>query len=78
MIHACGCKRGVQCARMANKVLSFEEAVRRVTSDPADFFGIKERERIAQGKAADIVVFDPSTIASGRRPERLPAAGSAW
>jgi len=60
------------------KVLSLEEAVRRMTSDPADFFGISDRGRIAPGKAADIVLFDPATIGSGGRPERirdLPGGG---
>jgi N-acyl-D-aspartate/D-glutamate deacylase len=53
------------------KVLTLEEAVRRMTSDPADFFGIKDRGRIAPGMAADIVLFDPNTVGSAGRPERL-------
>ena len=53
------------------KVLTLEEAVRRMTSDPADFFGIKDRGRIAPGQAADIVIFDPATVGSGGRPEWL-------
>jgi N-acyl-D-amino-acid deacylase len=53
------------------KVLTLEEAVRRMTSDPADFYGIKDRGRIAPGMAADIVIFDPATVGSGGRPERL-------
>jgi N-acyl-D-aspartate/D-glutamate deacylase len=60
------------------KVLSLEEAVRRMTSDPADFFGISDRGRIVPGKAADIVIFDPAAIGSGGRPERirdLPGGG---
>jgi N-acyl-D-aspartate/D-glutamate deacylase len=52
-------------------VLTLEEAVRRMTSDPADFFGIKDRGRIKPGMAADIVIFDPATVGSGGRPERL-------
>ncbi|HET9736075.1 MAG TPA: amidohydrolase family protein [Burkholderiales bacterium] len=52
------------------KVLSLEEAVRRMTSDPADFFGIKDRGRIAPDMAADLVLFDPTTVGSVGRPER--------
>jgi len=53
------------------KVLSLEEAVRRMTSDPADFFGIRDRGRIKPGLAADLVVFSPEEVSSGARPERL-------
>ena len=52
------------------KVLSLEEAVRRMTSDPADFFGIKDRGRLKPGLAADIAIFDPATVGSLGRPER--------
>jgi N-acyl-D-aspartate/D-glutamate deacylase len=52
------------------KALTLEEAVRRMTSDPADFFGIKGRGRLRPGLAADIAVFDPATVGSVGRPER--------
>ncbi|MGH7318600.1 MAG: amidohydrolase family protein, partial [Candidatus Rokuibacteriota bacterium] len=45
------------------KALSLEEGVRRITSMPADVFGIPDRGRLARGLAADLVVFDPATIA---------------
>jgi len=44
------------------KILTLEEAVRRMTSDPADFFGIRDRGRIREGLAADIAIFDPATV----------------
>ncbi len=53
-----------------HQVLSLEEGVRRLTSDPADFYGIKDRGRLQAGLAADITIFDPATVGSGNRPER--------
>ncbi|MBV1688226.1 amidohydrolase family protein [Novosphingobium sp. G106] len=46
-------------------ILSLEEGVRRITSHLADAFGLTGRGRIASGAAADLVVFDPDTIACG-------------
>jgi N-acyl-D-aspartate/D-glutamate deacylase len=51
-------------------VLTLEHAVQRMTADPADFFGIRDRGRLAPGLAADIVIFDPATVGSAPRPER--------
>ena len=42
-----------------------EQAVRALTSRPAEVFGIKDRGRLALGVPADVVVFDADTIAAG-------------
>jgi N-acyl-D-aspartate/D-glutamate deacylase len=47
-----------------------EEAVRRITSMPADVFGFADRGRLRPGLAADLVVFDAETIAAGE-PELI-------
>ena len=44
------------------QVVSLEEAVRKMTSLPADHFGFTDRGRIAVGQAADLVVFDATRI----------------
>ncbi len=44
-------------------VIPLEEAVRKLTSLPAATLRIKERGRLAPGYFADVVVFDPKTIA---------------
>jgi N-acyl-D-aspartate/D-glutamate deacylase len=44
------------------KLLSLEEAIRKMTSLPADVIGFKNRGRIQDGLPADIVLFNPETI----------------
>ena len=44
------------------KLLSLEEAIRKMTSLPADVVGFKNRGRIKNGLPADIVIFNPETI----------------
>lgn len=45
------------------QVLSLEQAVRRMTSLPAQIAGLPDRGRIATGLPADLVLFDPDGIA---------------
>ncbi len=42
--------------------LTVEEAVRKMTSLPADNLSLKDRGRLKAGAFADVVVFDPATI----------------
>jgi N-acyl-D-amino-acid deacylase len=44
------------------KVISFEEAIRRMTSLPAQKFGLYDRGLLKEGFAADIVIFDPEKV----------------
>jgi N-acyl-D-amino-acid deacylase len=47
------------------EVLSMEEAVRKLTSEPADLFGLADRGRIAPGQTGDLAIFDPKTVRCG-------------
>jgi N-acyl-D-aspartate/D-glutamate deacylase len=44
-------------------VLTLPQAVRRSSSQAAEFLGLKDRGTLATGKFADVIVFDPETIA---------------
>jgi N-acyl-D-aspartate/D-glutamate deacylase len=57
------------------KVLSLEDAVRKMTSLPAQILGLRDRGQIREGFAADLVVFDPSRVRdtnSFEKPKSYP------
>ena len=56
-------------------VISLEEAIRKMTSMPADQYNQRERGRIVEGAYADITVFDADTVqdqATYTDPHRYP------
>jgi N-acyl-D-amino-acid deacylase len=55
------------------RLLSLEEAVRKMTSLAADHMGLADRGRIQPGLAADLVLFDPNTVIDNATPQD-PAA----
>jgi len=60
------------------QVMTLERAIQRLTTEPAQFFGIPGRGQLKVGMAADIAIFDYNTVGSGKRPEMrfdLPGGG---
>jgi N-acyl-D-amino-acid deacylase len=51
------------------QAITLEHAVKRITSEPARFFGMSDRGELRAGMAADITVFDFDRIGSPERPE---------
>jgi len=60
--------------------MSIESAVKKITSDTASIWGIPDRGLLQQGYVADIVLFDPATIARGEEKyvKDVPGDGSRY
>ena len=58
-------------------VMPMERAIRKLTGEPAEVYGLADRGTLEVGKAADICVFDAETVAPGplRRLRDFPADG---
>ncbi|WP_030927962.1 N-acyl-D-amino-acid deacylase family protein [Streptomyces sp. NRRL B-24720] len=52
------------CLR-GRKLVTLEQAVKMLTDDPAQLFGLRDRGRIQEGFHADLVLFDPGRIDAG-------------
>ena len=52
------------------KVIALEEAVRKMSSLPAAHFGFGDRGVLAEGRAADVVVFDPGLVTDAATYEK--------
>lgn len=59
------------------KVLTLEQAVRKLTFESASAFGIHDRGMLRPSLAADIVIFDPATVNAGKETvvRDFPAGG---
>ncbi len=44
------------------KLLTLEDAIRKMTSLPAQFLGLNDRGLLLEGFKADIVIFNPETV----------------
>jgi N-acyl-D-aspartate/D-glutamate deacylase len=60
------------------EAITLEFAIKRITSEPAAFFGIPQRGQLRKGWKADVTIFDYNTVNSARRATMqydLPGGG---
>jgi N-acyl-D-aspartate/D-glutamate deacylase len=62
----------------ARGLMSLERAVQVFTDVPARLYGLTRRGRVAEGWHADLVVFDPATVAPGTVAPRQDLPGGGW
>ncbi len=61
-------------------VLTLEEAIRKMTSQPANRLGVHDRGILREGMKADVVIFDPATVqdrSTYAKPDQY-STGIAW
>jgi N-acyl-D-aspartate/D-glutamate deacylase len=58
-------------------VITMEEAIHQLTDVPAQLYGLTGRGRIADGYAADLIVFDPARVGYGTERMRSDLPGGA-
>jgi N-acyl-D-amino-acid deacylase len=59
------------------KAMSLTQAIKKLTHEPAQVFGLKGRGALRPGYAADLLLFDPATVARGPKQRVFDLPGGA-